>query len=52
MATDTARKWYALYTLSNHEKRVEEHRTRALSYRGLVVEEEQLIASLLKKLGG
>jgi len=25
LATDTARKWYALYTLSNHEKRVEEH---------------------------
>jgi transcription antitermination factor NusG len=25
LSTDRARKWYALYTLSNHEKRVEEH---------------------------
>jgi transcription antitermination factor NusG len=25
LATQTLRKWYALYTLSNHEKRVEEH---------------------------
>ena len=34
------------------EKRVEEHRTRAPSYRGLVIQEEELIGSLLKKLGG
>jgi hypothetical protein len=34
------------------EKLVEEHRTRSLNYRGLVVEEEQVIASLVKKLGG
>lgn len=34
------------------DKRVEEHRTRDLLYRGAVVKEEDLIASLLKKVGG
>ena len=29
------------------QKRVEEHRTRAPSYRGLVIQEEELIGSLL-----
>jgi hypothetical protein len=33
------------------EKLVEEHRTRTLSYRGFVIEEEKAIASLLQKLG-
>jgi hypothetical protein len=33
------------------EKRVEEHRTRDLLYRGVVIKEEDLIASLLNKLG-
>jgi hypothetical protein len=33
------------------EKRVEEHRTRTLSYRQYVVHEEDLIRALLSKLG-
>jgi hypothetical protein len=33
------------------EKRVEEHRTRAPSYRKNVLQEEELIAGLLNKLG-
>jgi hypothetical protein len=33
------------------EKLVEEHRTRTISYRGYVVEEEKVIESLLRKLG-
>ena len=33
------------------DKRVEEHRTRTLSYRQYVVHEEDLIRSLLGKLG-
>jgi hypothetical protein len=32
-------------------KRVEEHRTRSLSYRPQVVHEEELISALLSKLG-
>jgi len=34
------------------QKLVEEHRTRAPSYRGLVIQEEELIGSILNKLGG
>ena len=33
------------------KQRVEEHRTRAPSYRENVLKEEELIASLLRKLG-
>jgi hypothetical protein len=33
------------------EKLVEEHRTRKLSYRSVVVDEENVIQGLLKKLG-
>ena len=33
------------------ETRVEEHRTRALSYRQLVLKQEDVITSLLAKLG-
>jgi hypothetical protein len=33
------------------EARIEEHRTRTLSYRGLILKQEDLIASLLGKLG-
>jgi hypothetical protein len=33
------------------EKRIEEHRTRTLSYRQHVIHEEDLIRSLLGKLG-
>jgi hypothetical protein len=33
------------------DTRVEEHRTRTLSYRELVLKQEHLIAALLSKLG-
>ena len=33
------------------DKRVEEHRTRAPSYREVILNQERLIASVLEKLG-
>jgi hypothetical protein len=33
------------------DKRIEEHRTRTLSYRQYVLREEELITGLLSKLG-
>ena len=33
------------------DARVEEHRTRTLSYRELILEKESIIAGLLQKLG-
>lgn len=34
-----------------HDTRIEEHRTRTLSYREFVVEREKVIEALLAKLG-
>jgi hypothetical protein len=34
-----------------HDTRIEEHRTRTLSYRPIVVHREELLASILTKLG-
>jgi hypothetical protein len=50
--TAEERKYLAnLLVTVQKEKRVEEHRTRTPTYRQYVLEEEQLIAGLLSKLG-